>query len=492
MTLAARARRRGAVYHAGLDRERRAAVQRAFMAGDARVVVATNAFGMGVDKADVRTVCHETVPQSLEAYYQEAGRAGRDGAPARCLLFAEARDKGLHVFFIERARSRTRPSRAVARAAARQAAERRAATTSSCASWRRRRRCEDATRRARSSATRARRHDAAGAVAAGPRRRADRRRVGRRALPHCRASAGRPRACAGASTARSGRSSSSAACRRGAMLRHFGDRSAPERTGVACCDVCDPGCGRAGAVRRGRTARGGAAAGGAAASTRRSTTRSSRSSRRREPAVGRTRAVEILRGGRSKAIAEVLLRRLPRTARSPPARRGRAARVDTLLAAGRLRSTGGALPEAARGRGRRRGVTTEARCASACSPPGRAPTCRRSSTRVHGRGGDRGRGGWLRRRGARHWSGARRAGVPAPPSRSPSTPTASRATRRSPTGSSEPRRRLVVLAGYMQLLRGFLARFPARSSTSTRAAAGVPGARRGRAGAGARGARYSG
>ncbi len=87
-------------YHAGMTPDARRASQEAFMAGRAEVVVATNAFGMGVDKADVRTVAHWALPTSLEAYYQEAGRGGRDGRPARALLLAARMDLGRLIRFI--------------------------------------------------------------------------------------------------------------------------------------------------------------------------------------------------------------------------------------------------------------------------------------------------------------------------------------------------------------------------------------------------------
>jgi RecQ family ATP-dependent DNA helicase len=88
-------------YHAGMPPDARRASQEAFMGGGAEVVVATNAFGMGVDKADVRTVVHWAVPTSLEAYYQEAGRGGRDGRPGRAVLLASRMDLGRLIRFIK-------------------------------------------------------------------------------------------------------------------------------------------------------------------------------------------------------------------------------------------------------------------------------------------------------------------------------------------------------------------------------------------------------
>jgi ATP-dependent DNA helicase RecQ len=95
---------RAAVYHAGLAAGRRTATLDAFLAGDLDVVAATTAFGMGIDKADVRSVVHWALPASPEEYYQQAGRAGRDGESARCTLLYSPRDKGLIVYFINRAK----------------------------------------------------------------------------------------------------------------------------------------------------------------------------------------------------------------------------------------------------------------------------------------------------------------------------------------------------------------------------------------------------
>jgi ATP-dependent DNA helicase RecQ len=88
-------------YHAGLADQERKRVQEAFMSGEAPVVVATNAFGMGIDKGDVRIVVHYNLPGNLEAYYQEAGRAGRDRAHADCVLLHAYQDRFTHEFFID-------------------------------------------------------------------------------------------------------------------------------------------------------------------------------------------------------------------------------------------------------------------------------------------------------------------------------------------------------------------------------------------------------
>ncbi|MFN7731289.1 MAG: ATP-dependent DNA helicase RecQ, partial [Pirellula sp.] len=98
-------------YHAGLLPEQRKLVQDQFMAGKLKAIVATNAFGMGIDKPDLRYVIHYNMPGTLEAYYQEAGRAGRDGLLSQCVLLFSPQDRYIQEFFIENAN----PSRDVLR-----------------------------------------------------------------------------------------------------------------------------------------------------------------------------------------------------------------------------------------------------------------------------------------------------------------------------------------------------------------------------------------
>jgi ATP-dependent DNA helicase RecQ len=316
-------------YHAGLDRETRADVQRRFLADDVRVIVATNAFGMGVDKPNVRTVIHASTPASLEAYYQEAGRGGRDGLPARALLLAENRDKALHVHFIKREEVDEKlPARlherlcAAANENGRYAVE--AGDLVGAVGG-----MPDRLRAVLGHLTRA------GAISPSPS--SPDRVVGKVVAPYERLVAAQCR--------RSVEEGASARwrqyreiwayvegdkCRRAAILRHFGDRG--DSAATPCCDVCDSGLiPELPPMPKHEVANLDDAIVSVA--------------RLAKPAIGRTTCAAIVHGARSQKIERNSYNGLPGYAAAAHMRRADILeRVDELIGAGTIAVSGGIRP----------------------------------------------------------------------------------------------------------------------------------------------------